>query len=59
MADVADDLSDELAEEGVRCRGLFDSERPNFPSYLNWVATLQGEGDTDKFMTAFSRTRSD
>lgn len=56
---VADDLSDELSEEGVRCRGLFDSERPNFPPYLNWVATLHGEGDADKFMAAFSRTRSD
>ena len=56
---VGDDLSDGLSEEGIRCRGLFDSERPNFPSYLNWVATLHGEGDVDKFMAAFTRTRSD
>ena len=56
---VSDILSEELIEEGFRCRELFDSERPNFPPYLTWVTTVGGERDAERFMTAFSRSRLD
>ena len=50
---VSDELSEFLMEEGFACRGLFDSERPNFPSYLEWVITLMCDGDVSRFMVAF------
>ena len=54
---ITDELSDLLMEEGFRCRALFDSERPNFPSYLLWVVTLRGEGDVQRFQEAFEELR--
>lgn len=54
---VQEDLSDSLVEKGFRCRALFDSEKPNFPSYLRWVAVLRGESDVVNFMSAFSELK--
>lgn len=55
---VPDALSVALVEEGLSCRELFDSERPNFPQYLRWVTVLRGQGDFEKFTSAFKSTRS-
>ena len=54
---VQEDLSEALVEKGFRCRALFDSEKPNFPSYLRWVAVLRGESDVMNFMSAFSELK--
>ena len=50
-------LYDSLANEGFKCRALFDSEKPNFPPYLKWVATLRSEGGVERFKSAFENYR--
>jgi hypothetical protein len=42
---------------GFSCRELFESERPNFPQYLQWVVVLRGECDFKKFTSAFDSSR--
>ena len=54
---VGDDLSSALNGEGMSCRELFESERPNFPQYLQWVTVLRGERDFEKFTSAFDSLR--
>ena len=54
---IREDLSDLLMEKGFRCRSLFDSEKPNFPAYLRWVAVVKGESDIRNFMSAFAELR--
>ena len=56
---VPDSLSDFLVEEGFRCRELYDSEKPNFPRYLTWVVTVRGEGDIERFKSAFETFREE
>tara|TARA_R110002020_G_scaffold26270_16_gene84885 strand:+ start:1898 stop:2488 length:591 start_codon:yes stop_codon:yes gene_type:complete len=54
---VNEGLSDHLFDEGFKCRSLFDSEKPNFPSYLKWVATLRSESEVERFKSAFEKYR--
>jgi hypothetical protein len=54
---VDERLSDSLLAEGFKCRALFDSEKPNFPAYLKWVATVRSEGEVERFKSAFEKYR--
>jgi hypothetical protein len=54
---VNEELSDHLLDERFKCRALFDSEKPNFPNYLKWVATIRSEAGVARFKTAFENYR--
>lgn len=47
---VRDELSDALIDKDIKCRGLYDSERANYPIYLSWVAKISSETDMNKLM---------
>ena len=54
---VDEELSDALMLEGFKCRALFDSEKPNFPSYLKWVTSIRSKTEVERFKTAFENYR--
>jgi hypothetical protein len=47
---MRDDLSDELTDRGIKCRGLYDSERANYPIYIKWVSKISSETEMNRLM---------
>ena len=47
---IQEDVANLLSDIGMKCRSLFDSESPNFPSYLSWVVSIKSQSEVDKFI---------
>lgn len=51
---MRDELSDELNSKGIGCRGLYDSERDNYPIYITWVSKISSETDMNRLMESMT-----
>ena len=49
---VREELANLLTENGMTCRGLYDSEIPNFPDYLCWATLLSSSKSVERFLVS-------
>ena len=48
---IQDDLATMLLDHGIRCRGLYDSEIPNYPKHLCWAIKLETHMSVDRLIS--------
>lgn len=56
---IRDDFSQYVDERGFKCRGLYNSEVPNFPGYLCWVMRIRDSSGIGRFIDAFEEYLED